>query len=82
MRRIRRLTSLAAVLLLAACASAPPPRKPAVVQPAPADGFAMRKPEQISQSSDDKLGELRSVPAAKSARESSPSAQPPDRLER
>jgi hypothetical protein len=82
MAPIRQLTSFAAVLLLAACASAPPPRKSAVVQPAPADAFAMRKPEHISQSNDGKLGELRSVPAAKAARESSPSAQPPDPVER
>lgn len=78
---IRTLTSLVAALALTACATAPA-QKQAPVQHAPADAFAMRKPDQISSSSDNKLGELRSVPAAKASSEPDPQPGTPDPIER
>lgn len=80
MPRIRTLMSLVAALALTACASAPAQKQPPV-QHAPVDAFAMRKPDQISGSSD-KLGELRSVPAAKSSSEPDPQPGTPDPIER
>jgi hypothetical protein len=72
MARALSMRTLAAALLLSACASTPPvpAEKPTVVQAAPADDFAIRKPDQIADSRTDKLGALRSVPVgAKTASE-------------
>jgi hypothetical protein len=74
------ITSLFAAFALTACASTPARKQPAAVQQAPSDAFAMRKPDHISSANDPKLGELRSVPAAKSAREPGTQASPPDPL--
>ena len=79
MARVR--PGLIAALLMSACATAPA-SKPAAPQHAPADAFAMRKPDHVARSSDTKLGELRAVPAAKAASEPDPQPGPPDPVER
>jgi len=75
------MVSLMAALALTACATAPAPKQPAV-RHAPSDAFPMRKPDQISSSDDAKLGELRSVPAAKTSSEPDPQPGTPDPIER
>lgn len=78
MARVR--PGLIAALLLSACATAPAP-KPAAPQHAPSDAFAMRKPDHIARSNE-KLGELRAVPAAKAPSEPDPQPGSPDPVER